>query len=139
MANITTEWDNAKKTIMRVTYHPGWTWDDLKANLPLEEQMLDSVEHPVDVIADFRGTQLPPGAFTQLPVIAKSPPYVHPNSGNVVMVGSPDFMAEVVDVYKRVYGQAAKLVMVHTLEEARELLQEKRQQSSSQPPTTDSE
>jgi hypothetical protein len=119
MAAITTAWDDDEKTILRVTYHLGWSWDDLEGNLTIEEEMLNSVDHKVDVIADFRGTRLPPGAISRLPKIAQSPPYTHPNSGAVVMVGSPAFMREVVGVYKRVYGQAAKLRMVHDLDEAR--------------------
>lgn len=130
MANLTTEWDNDEKTIMRVTYHAGWSWDDLEANLPVEAQMLDSVDHRVDVIADFRGTQLPPGAISRLPKIAQSPPYTHPNSGAMVMVGSPAFMKEVVAVYKRVYGQAAKLTMVHDLDEARVIIVQKREEAT---------
>jgi hypothetical protein len=130
MANLTTEWDNDEKTIMRVTYHAGWSWDDLEANLIIEAQMLDSVDHKVDVIADFRGTQLPPGAISRLPKIAQSPPYTHPNSGAMVMVGSPAFMKEVVGVYKRVYGQAAKLTMVHDLDEARAIIVQKREETT---------
>jgi hypothetical protein len=130
MANITTEWDNDEKTIMRMTYHPGWSWDDLEGNLIVEEEMLNSVNYKVDVIADFRGTQLPPGAISRLPKIAQSPPYTHPNSGAMVMVGSPAFMNEVVGVYKRVYGQAAKLVMVHDLDEARALIAQKREEAA---------
>jgi hypothetical protein len=126
MSKLTTEWDDEAHTIMRVTYHPGWTWDDLEANLSTEEQFLDSIDHRVDVIADFRGTVLPPGALRRLPKIAQSPPYVHPNSGSVVMVGSPDFMDELVRLYKRLYGQAARLTMVGTLEEARALIVQKR-------------
>jgi hypothetical protein len=127
MAHIITEWDDDAKTIMRVTYQPGWTWNDLEGNLPLEEQMLDSVSHRVDVIADFRDTRLPPGAISHLPKIAQSPPYVHPNSGDVIMVGSPAFMKEVVGIYKRVYGQAAKLTMVEDLDQARKWIAGKRQ------------
>jgi hypothetical protein len=130
MAHIITEWDNDDQTIMRVTYQPGWTWDDMEGNLLLEEDMLNSVDHRVDVIADFRGTQLSPGAISRLPKIAQSPPYTHPNSGAMVMVGSPAFMKEVVGVYKRVYGQAAKLTMVHDLDEARALIAQKREEAT---------
>ena len=130
MAHIITEWDDDGKTIMHVTYQPGWTWDDMEGNLPVEENMLDSVDHRVDVLADFRGTQLPTGAISRLPKIAQSPPYTHPNSGAMVMVGSPAFMKEVVGVYKRVYGQAAKLTMVHDLDEARALIVQKREDAA---------
>ncbi|MBN1202788.1 MAG: hypothetical protein JXJ20_13130 [Anaerolineae bacterium] len=137
--HLTTEWDNDEKTIMRVTYHPGWTWDDLEANLPKEEAMLDSVDHTVNVIADFRGTRLPPGAIVRLPMIASSPPYMHANSGMMVMVGSPVFMEEVVGIYKRVFGQAQKLTVVGTLEEARALIVANRQltQAAPQAPSAD--
>lgn len=130
MVLIKTEWDDAERTIMRVTYQPGWGWSDMDQNMLIEKQMLDSVEHKVDVIADFRRTNLPPGAISRLPKIAQSPPYIHPNSGEVVMVGSPTFMEEVVGVYKRVYGQAAKLTMVNDLVEARALIQKKRSERS---------
>jgi hypothetical protein len=133
---LTTEWDNEEKTIMRVTYQRGWTWDDLEGNLPKEKEFLDSVQHRVDVIADFRGTDLPHGAMMRLPKIADSPPYTHPNSGAVIMVGSPTFMDQVVTVYRKLYGPVAiKLEMVHTLEEARErIAQKRREREASTPP-----
>lgn len=124
---LNTEWDDQEKTILRVTYPRGWDWDDMEANLPIEQQHLDSVNHRVDVIADFRGTNLPPGAIIRLPKIANSPPYKHPNSGIVVMVGSPFFMNEVVGVYRKLYGSSAvKLHMVSDLEKARALIVEYR-------------
>ncbi len=134
MPHINTEWDNDEKTAMRVTYLEGWTWKDLQDNLPVEKDFLDSVNHRVDVIADFRGTRLPPGAITQLPKIASSPPYVHPNSGLMVMVGSPTFMDEVVSIYRRVYGQkTVRLHMVNDLEAARAMIAEDRAKSSTPP------
>ena len=126
MSKITTEWDNDEHTIMRVTYHPNWTWDDMEANTKVEEEFMNTVNHKTDTIADFRGTRLPPGAIGRLPKIAKSPSYMHENSGEVIMVGSPAFMSEVVAVYKRVYGQAARLTMVSNLDEARAMIAEKR-------------
>jgi len=134
MAQLITEWDDEAHTIMRVTYRPGWTWDDLEGNLSIEEEMLDSVDHRVDVIADFRGTRLPPGAISRLPKIAQSPPYTHRNSGSVVMVGSPAFMEEVVGLYKRLYGQAARLTMVKDLDEARALIANLRREREAAPP-----
>jgi len=134
MSHITTEWDNDEKTTMRVTYQLGWTWKDLQDNLPIEKEFLDSVNHRVDVIADFRGTRLPPGAITQLPKIANSPPYIHPNSGLMVMVGSPNFMEEVVNIYRRVYGQkTVKLHMVSDLEAARAMITEDRAKTAPPP------
>jgi hypothetical protein len=128
---IDTEWDNDQKTVMRVTYHTDWTWDDLVHNLPTEKAFLDSVNHRVDVIADFRNTELPPGAVSHLPRIANSPPYTHANAGMVVMVGSPFFMEEVVDIYRKVYGQAAqKLHLVASVEAARVLLAQPRPQAT---------
>jgi hypothetical protein len=120
MAKITTKWDNDDKTIMVVKYHPGWTWQDMEANMQTEKEYLDSVNHRVDVIADFRGTNLPPGAISYLPKIAQSPPYTHENSGLMAMVGTPNFMKQVVDVYKAVYGQARKLTMLPDLDAARQ-------------------
>jgi hypothetical protein len=134
MAQLITEWDDEAHTIMRVTYRPGWTWDDLEGNLSIEEKMLDSVDHRIDVIADFRGTRLPPGAISRLPKIAQSPPYTHRNSGSVVMVGSPAFMEEVVGLYKRLYGQAARLTMVKDLDEARALIANLRREREAAPP-----
>jgi hypothetical protein len=129
MANISTEWDNDEKTVLRVTYHPGWSWDDVENNMVVEEEMLNSVDHRVDVITDYQGSQLPPGAISRLPKIAQSPPYTHPNSGVIAMVGSPAFMKEVIGVYKHVYGQAAKLTMVNDLDEARALIAQKREEA----------
>ncbi len=126
MPRLITEWDNAEHTVMRVTYQPGWTWNDMEQNVDVEQSFLDSVNHRVDVIADFRDTQLPPGAISYLPKIAQSPPYSHRNSGAVIMVGSPGFMRQVVGIYKRVYGQAARLAMVADLDEARAVIAAKR-------------
>jgi hypothetical protein len=118
---LTTEWDNPEQTILRVTYHPGWGWVDMEKNAAVERGFLDSVNHKVDMIADFRGTVLPPGAIIRLPQIAASPAYIHVNSGLMIMVGSPVFMDEVVSIYRKVYGKRVdKLHMVPTLEQARQ-------------------
>lgn len=44
----------------------------------------------------------------------------------MVMVSSQDFMNEVVKIYKRVYGQAAKLVVAEDLPTARALIAARR-------------
>lgn len=137
MAALITEWDDESHSVMRVTYQSGWTWDDMEANLSTEAQMLDSVDHRVDVIADFRGTDLPFGAFSRLPKIAQSPPYTHRNSGMMVMVASPGFIQEVVAIYKRLYGHADKLIVVHDLDAARKLIADHRRAAQSNPAPAD--
>ncbi|NDJ77945.1 MAG: hypothetical protein GYB65_16975 [Chloroflexi bacterium] len=124
MPSITTEWDNEQKTAIRVTYQPGWTWDDVEHNMTVELELLESVSHRVDVIEDFRGTRLPPGAVRQLPKIAESPPYTHPNSGLVIMVGDVTFLDKLVAIYKSVYGRAQKLHTQPDLDAARAFIED---------------
>ncbi len=61
--NIEVLWDSDKKNILHFVYGENWTWEDFHAASKTSTQMIGSVEHTVDVIADFsNGTPPPIGA-----------------------------------------------------------------------------
>ena len=60
------EWDNAEKTIIRITYTEKWTWSDFYAANTEAVAMMKTVQHTVHFLADFRQSRSLPlgGAIT---------------------------------------------------------------------------
>jgi hypothetical protein len=60
---ITVEWDNAQKTIIRQIYSPTWEWDEYLASFARINQLADEVDHLIGVVAEAGGIlRIPPNA-----------------------------------------------------------------------------
>jgi hypothetical protein len=56
-------WDNEEKTIIRIDYDVGWTWDDYHKVIDGIAALLQGIEYPTHVISvQPAGTRLPAGA-----------------------------------------------------------------------------
>lgn len=83
---ITFDWDNTDQTVMRYTVSGQWNWNDFHKHLRRSLLWLDTVDHTVEAIIDFRGTtRFPAGAFGHLRSLGKA---IHVNaSPRVVLIG----------------------------------------------------
>jgi hypothetical protein len=50
---ITVKWDNEAKTIIRQTYERNWRWQDFFETAAQTRELVNTVSHQVDIIADF--------------------------------------------------------------------------------------
>jgi hypothetical protein len=118
---ITVTWDNDAQTVLRYGFGEHWQWDDFKKAFRQAQQMLASVGHMVDVIADFQNSAcVPTETLARLAYVAASRP---PNLGNSVIVGSKVFDTTTFTVFGHFYGDTARTYHVtHSLDRARALL-----------------
>jgi hypothetical protein len=120
--SITVTWDNAAKTALRYEFAGKWEWDDFSKAFRQAQQMLASVGHMVDVIADFQNSGcVPTETLARLAYVAGNRP---PNLGSSIIVGSPVFDTTTFTVFGNFYGDLARTYqMTHSLDRARALLE----------------
>lgn len=124
MRNVSVEWGNEERTIIWTSYLHGWTWDDLYAAAEKAHQMTESVEHPVDMLIDFRtGERIPAGAFSQFNRLKD---IQHPRWAFQVILARSGFVATLVNIYSKVNPDYQYRV-ASTAEDARAILAERHQ------------
>ena len=125
--SITNTWDDEAKTIIRIDYNEGWTWDDFEAAQIEVGEMLGSVEHEVDSVVMLNTGSTPQGILAKFSNVAASPVFTYPNSGVVVVTGARGFIGTLADLFLKIQSQTAgKITMASTLEEAYEVIAERR-------------
>lgn len=71
-------WDNPEQTVLRYVAEGAWNWNDLHKHLRRSTLWLDTLDHAVETIFDFRaGDRLPAGAVGHLRSLGKQ---IHRNS-----------------------------------------------------------
>jgi hypothetical protein len=125
--SIQAAWDNDSKTIVSLTYHQPWNWEELEVATVQINALLDSVNCPVDVIIDVReGGQPPSGALDRFRKALRND---HPNIRHVIFVGNKDVVTGFLEIIFRVYGRlspTSRLRFVNSIEEARTLAAQER-------------
>ncbi len=85
--NIELVWDNDAKTILRYIYGKSWTWGDFNTAAKAAYDMLDTVDHKVNIIMDFQNANIiPQGAITHVQRAFSTPR--HANITITIIVGS---------------------------------------------------
>lgn len=112
-------WENEAKTIVRMEVVGQWTWDEMYSASQEGYAMLESVQHIVDPIIDFRSSAaIPIYSITHARhMIGKR----HPRTGLTVMVSSSALIHNLWDIFRKVYAlfvREEEFILVRTLEEA---------------------
>ena len=118
-------WDNAEKTIVRREMSGKWTWDEFFESQQAVNSMLEGLPQTVDQIFDVRqAAALPQGALTQLRSATNQRAY---NSGLRVVVGPNRFYEVMFTMLAKIMPHLKEsVVMVETLDDAYQLIQESR-------------
>jgi len=126
---MTVVWDDDARTIIRYDIDGSWTWDDYQATLHELNSLLDTVDHKVAIIINIRSDKwIPEDAFNRF---NRDMRQRHPNIGPLqVFVGAGMLIRILVVSFMRIYGKAVDIefLFADTLEEARQLIHERRQQ-----------
>lgn len=120
---ITSEWANPEKTIIYFLYEQPWNAEEFHAGVLRTNALLDTVQHPVDMIIYMHGG---------LPNLSSSWPFrsvmrnFHPNIRYTALVGANDFIRRTITAFMRVMGQQNHpFFFAATLEEAQMRLAER--------------
>jgi len=122
---IPVEWDNPKKTIIRITYPEKWTWSDFYEANTAAVALMKTVEHPVHFLADFRQSRSLPigGAITH----ARSALAALPdNWGILVIVSTSVLIQRLVSIFRTAFTgrMSTKTYSVTSIEEAYRVIAE---------------
>jgi hypothetical protein len=117
---VTVRWGDSSHTFILYDFVDPWDWAEMWEALRADDEMLDSVDHVVHLIFDFRATkQLPTNPAAQLKGFASA---IHAHVGYIVFVGADLWTQMMGEMFYRLYGRQtegmAGVKAVHTLEEA---------------------
>ncbi|MBZ0282832.1 MAG: hypothetical protein K8L97_18985 [Anaerolineae bacterium] len=120
--SVSLEWENQEKTAILIRYVSPWAWKQHYDMIRTLHDMMRSVNHPVDLIYDFRhGNALPPNALLHFMRGISQPRPL--NTNRIVAVGADHLMASIGRILRRVYpGLTMDITETKTLTEARTLL-----------------
>jgi hypothetical protein len=97
---ISVEWDNDQHTILHWVFQNRWTWVDYAAAQKVANQLLEKIDHPVDVIGDLQNSaSLPANALTAYRDFVET---TADNVDLIVLVGASRFVKAMVGVFLRV-------------------------------------
>lgn len=116
--SVMVTWDNNERTVIRYHFDGDWQWEEFKAAFRHAQEMLETVGHIVDVIADFQTSDcVPTETLARLAYVARNRPA---NLGNSVIVGTKVFAMTTLSVFSAFYGDAARIYQwAHSLDRAR--------------------
>lgn len=121
--SIQVTWHNDYQTAISVVYQRPWDWDQFDAAGAQVFTLLDSVQHPVDLVFDVRQAGVPPhGAFERFRNALQGD---HANTRQVIFVGEQFFITHFLDTLSKIYGRfspASRLRFVDSWQEAELLI-----------------
>lgn len=127
-------WDDLENTIIRYDLEGMWTWDDYREAVTESTVMMQSVDYPVGIIANFHADTMVPRGTGPLQQAQPQPPKVHEMPENVrvvVITGGNAFVEVTLSAFCKVYNRVEKqFISANSLEEARSIISSHRSQSA---------
>ena len=113
---VVSQWANAEKTIIYLLYEKPWDWDAFAAGVAHSNALMDTVQHPVDMIIVIHGgLPLNLSAWRMRGIIRD----FHRNLRSTALVGANDFIRQTINAFMRVIGRENRsFFFAATLEEA---------------------
>lgn len=117
---INVKWADESQSAIVYELKGKWTWDELFIAIDEAVQLLDSINHSVNIIIDVSESQYtPPLSVANLRRVANAPTMSHPNTQLLILVGANQFIKIMFQVFSRLFPHAAsRYRMMKTLEEA---------------------
>jgi len=124
---VSVRWEDDEKTIARWEFAGSWTWDDYYATLEQSNQMLESVNHKVNLLIITIDTAIVPSGLTaQFKQISR----FHSNVGIAVIVVTSAFIETMLKILIRYQPQIGKYIfLTRSQDKAREILNKQAQGS----------
>lgn len=118
---IDIKWGNKEKTYVYARFHPRWTWKDNANTRKLYVEMMKTVPHRVDIIADFTGVStLPANMFVNIRKLINDK---LPNEGYFIMLGTGSFIQNMYQIIVKIIPKIVQqYIIVDTLDKAFEIV-----------------
>ena len=109
-------WVNNAKTVLKMTFLEPISLEEVVESSNKASALLDTVDHPVQMIVDLLGVQTMPRNFiSNFPMVSRLPLVNHRNLDVVINVMDNSFMEAVASIFSRMYR---KVNFVRTLDDA---------------------
>lgn len=121
---INTLWDDKNKTRILVEFETSWNWNELETALETADNMIVSVNHPVDIIIDVEGSNLPKDFLSAAKNLLANPES-RENEGHRVVVGASNFMRQAYQTVMKAFGDKLNgrdILFANDLSHARSML-----------------
>lgn len=99
---ITVTWIDAEKTVVHLSYLKPWDWTEFEAALNEANALLDTVDHPVDMIVQMHDglpREISPARFRTIFS------HFHRNIRSTALLGASDLIRITITAFMRVLGQ----------------------------------
>jgi len=116
---IKTEWETDEKVVLLSIYEGHWDLDEFYAAVQDINNMMDSVDHEVNIILDMRNSKALPKGF--IGAIRQTGKKRHPCLGTMVLVGGNLLLRTFNDMFLKLYPRPSSsraMYMVANYEEA---------------------
>jgi hypothetical protein len=120
-------WDDTEKTILVVSFEGRWTWDEYEQMRGTALAMMDSVDHPIDIVYDGPTRILaPPDFVTRIRQQYLTP---HRNLRLRIFVGTDEYFQLLWNTFTDVAAPELGARFAETLEDARATIVRHREES----------
>jgi hypothetical protein len=123
---IRVTWGDEVHQVVHVVYEHEWTIEDYQVSSEAMVALMDSVDHRVDFIYEFRETTIPRDVLSQFPKMQASRHPNHPNHGFIVLVGLHGLPEMILDVYSKLFMSRERFARAGSIEEAYAILHARR-------------
>jgi len=124
---VTIDWFDAEKTAIVQTFVGDWTWEEHFEVIEEFREMMETVDHVVDYVANFEKVQgVPKGTLTNFRNALKNS---HPRTGMIVVISTNRFVNALLKTLTTLYNSVSNqgIYQVNTVEEAINLLEKRKQ------------
>jgi hypothetical protein len=121
---INTKWDDSNKTRILFEFETSWSWEELDIALETADKMIVSVNHPVDIIIDVEGSNIPKDFLSAAKNLLANPEQ-RENEGQRVIVGATNFMRQAYQTVMKAFGNklnGREILFANDLSHARSML-----------------
>lgn len=125
--NAHVKWFNEEHSIILQSFAKGWTWEDFNEIALTSIEMMEGVDHPVSIIADYlEGKQIPRDGLAMnnaRKVMANLPS----NWNLLVVISDNNYITMLVDMFRRIsMGRMGKnTYSANSIETALKIIEEK--------------
>ena len=120
---ITVEWDNPEKTVLLMTFHPGWTWQDIYDASDEAYGFVDSVDHTVHILVDLSSVDNIAKGLNIVRLKSVTD-HIRPNTGKVVLYGAKTLFGNMAKTLITIFDLKKVLDVAPDAEKARTMLLE---------------
>lgn len=120
------QWDSDAKNIIRAVGEGNWTWDDFHHGVDEIVEMMNTVDHRVDLIYMSLPGAVPPKG-SPMPHYKRAIQSMPANAGQHIIVNTMGIARVILNVFLKLYGRQSKAEfgLAATLDDARKMISQK--------------